>query len=195
MDEKAVKYSKKELEKIMTKKMKIFCHEVIIDWNYTRAALKAGYSKKTAYATGAENMKKPQIQQYIDFIKEDIEKEAGITKLRQLKELSNIAYCSIAMFHNTWIDRKLLEEIPEEQKSAIESIETRVVNIETDKGSEKEIEQVKIKLHSKLGALTEINKMLGYHEPEKHEGTIVNINAKPSPEEIKEISDELESEV
>ena len=39
-----------------------FCREYIIDLNATNAALRAGYSKKTAYAMGYENLNKPQIQ-------------------------------------------------------------------------------------------------------------------------------------
>lgn len=34
--------------------------------NATRAAIAAGYSEKTAYAIGSENLKKPVIRQYID---------------------------------------------------------------------------------------------------------------------------------
>ena len=49
----------------MTEKQKIFCDEYLIDLNATRAAIRAGYSKKTAYAIGNENLNKPEIQEYI----------------------------------------------------------------------------------------------------------------------------------
>lgn len=44
---------------------KIFCDEYIISLNATQAAIKAGYSKKTARKIAAENLTKPVIQNYI----------------------------------------------------------------------------------------------------------------------------------
>lgn len=49
----------------LTAKQKLFCDEYIISLNATQAAIKAGYAEKTAYAMGAENLKKPKIQSYI----------------------------------------------------------------------------------------------------------------------------------
>lgn len=49
----------------LTEKQKLFCDEYIISLNATQAAIKAGYAEKTAYAIGAENLKKPKIQDYI----------------------------------------------------------------------------------------------------------------------------------
>lgn len=53
------------MEKKMTKKQKRFCDEYLIDLNATQAAIRAGYSKKTAYSIGVENLKKPDIKKYI----------------------------------------------------------------------------------------------------------------------------------
>ena len=50
----------------LTDKQKGFCDEYLIDLNATQAAIRAGYSKKTAYSIGIENLKKPVIQNYID---------------------------------------------------------------------------------------------------------------------------------
>lgn len=49
----------------MTAKQRLFCDEYIIDFNATQAAIRAGYSKKTAGAMGAENLTKPVIQECI----------------------------------------------------------------------------------------------------------------------------------
>lgn len=49
----------------MTAKQKLFCDEYIVDLNATQAAIRAGYSKKTAAVIAAENLKKPNIQEYI----------------------------------------------------------------------------------------------------------------------------------
>lgn len=49
----------------MTPKQKRFCDEYLIDLNATQAAIRAGYSEKTAYSIGVENLKKPEIKNYI----------------------------------------------------------------------------------------------------------------------------------
>lgn len=50
----------------MTAKQKRFCDEYLIDLNATQAAIRAGYSKKTAQAIGTENLTKPLLKSYID---------------------------------------------------------------------------------------------------------------------------------
>lgn len=60
----------------MTAKMQRFCDEYLIDLNATQAAIRAGYSEKTAYSIGQENLKKPEIKNYID--QRMAEKEAAL---------------------------------------------------------------------------------------------------------------------
>ena len=50
----------------LTLKQKRFADEYIITANATQAAIKAGYSKKTANRIGTENLSKPVIKAYID---------------------------------------------------------------------------------------------------------------------------------
>lgn len=49
----------------MTDKQKRFCDEYLIDLNATQAAIRAGYSKKTADRIGNENLKKLEVQTYL----------------------------------------------------------------------------------------------------------------------------------
>jgi phage terminase small subunit len=49
----------------MTAKQMRFCDEYLIDLNATQAAIRAGYSKKTANRIATENMSKPVIKEYI----------------------------------------------------------------------------------------------------------------------------------
>ncbi len=46
----------------LTPKEQLFVAEYLKDFNATQAAIRAGYSKNTAYHIGYENLKKPQIQ-------------------------------------------------------------------------------------------------------------------------------------
>lgn len=50
----------------LTLKQQRFADEYIISGNATQAAIKAGYSKRTANRMAAENMTKPVIKAYID---------------------------------------------------------------------------------------------------------------------------------
>lgn len=49
----------------MTAKQKRFCDEYLVDLNATQAAIRSGYSQKTATAIGLENLTKPAIKEYI----------------------------------------------------------------------------------------------------------------------------------
>lgn len=60
----------------MTVKQMRFCDEYLIDLNATQAAIRAGYSQKTAGVIGAENLQKPYIKDYID--QRMAEKEAAL---------------------------------------------------------------------------------------------------------------------
>lgn len=50
----------------MNKRQQKFADEYLIDCNATQAAIRAGYSEKTAYSIGDENLKKPEIKTYIE---------------------------------------------------------------------------------------------------------------------------------
>ncbi len=59
----------------MTEKQKRFCEEYLIDCNATQAAIRAGYSAKTAYSIGNENLTKPEIEAYIKEKLEELQSE------------------------------------------------------------------------------------------------------------------------
>lgn len=50
----------------MTEKQKRFCTEYLIDCNATQSAIRAGYSKKTAYSVGQRMLKNVEVKKYID---------------------------------------------------------------------------------------------------------------------------------
>ncbi len=50
----------------MTAKQKRFCNEYLIDCNATQAAIRAGYSAKTAYSVGQRMLKNVEVKKYID---------------------------------------------------------------------------------------------------------------------------------
>ena len=63
-------------EKKLTAKQQRFCDEYLIDLNATQAAIRAGYSEKTAKQIGQENLTKPDLKEYIE--KRMTEKEEAL---------------------------------------------------------------------------------------------------------------------
>lgn len=51
---------------MLTMKQKKFCEEYLVSGNATDAAIKAGYSKKTANRIASENLSKLDVKNYID---------------------------------------------------------------------------------------------------------------------------------
>jgi phage terminase small subunit len=151
----------------LTEKQKIFCREYIVDWNATQAAIKAGYSEKTSGAIGWENLRKPEIQAYIEHIQKDLEKIAGISRLKVIQEHQKLAFSSIAHLHDTWMTRKEFEKLTTEQKDSISEISTQLKTTRNEDGSLSENEYVKVKLFDKQKSLDSISKMLGYNEPDR----------------------------
>ncbi len=71
----------------LTPKQQRFVDEYLIDLNATQAAIRAGYSEKTAQQIGSENLLKPVIQKAIQ---EAQNKRAERTEITQDYVLSNI---------------------------------------------------------------------------------------------------------
>lgn len=75
----------------MTPKQLRFADEYIASGNATQAALKAGYSSKTAQRTGSENLSKPLIKAYIEQKMAEIESHKIATAKEALQGITAIA--------------------------------------------------------------------------------------------------------
>ena len=74
----------------MTLKQQRFADEYIITGNATQAAIKAGYSKKTAKVIANENLTKPYIKKYIDERLAQLESEKIASQQEVLSYLSSV---------------------------------------------------------------------------------------------------------
>ena len=78
----------------LTGKQQRFVEEYLIDQNATQAAIRAGYSEKTAHATGYENLKKPEIAKALEKEQEArtertrVDQDWVITRLMSIAERS-----------------------------------------------------------------------------------------------------------
>ncbi|EJN54688.1 terminase small subunit [Lactobacillus gasseri CECT 5714] len=61
------------MERKLTAKQRLFCDEYIKSGNAKDAAIKAGYSPRTAKSIGQENLTKPDLKSYIDAKMAEIE--------------------------------------------------------------------------------------------------------------------------
>lgn len=192
----------------LTMKEKIFCENYIYDWNATRSYLVAYPTTKnadTAAVLAHRKLRKGKVQSYIAEIQADLEKIAGISRMKILNEHMKLAFSSIADMHNTWIKRKDFESLTNDQRACIAEIDTKVkteyeYNSETKEKEPIAVEYIRIKLYDKQKALDSISKMLGYDAPVKTE--LTGKDGKPlipparilTKKEAKELLNKLEDE-
>ena len=71
----------------MTPKQTCFVQEYLIDLNATQAAIRAGYSKKTARQVASENLSKPDIQRAIEEAQQVRAERTGLTQDAVVQDL------------------------------------------------------------------------------------------------------------
>ena len=76
----------------LTDKQEKFCYEYVLHLNATKAAINAGYSEKTAFIIGSENLRKPYIKERIRYMQDNLAETAQLSALRVLKEHEKIAF-------------------------------------------------------------------------------------------------------
>ncbi len=77
--------------KKLTPKQQTFVDEYIISGNATQAAIKAGYSKKTARFVGAENLTKPNIKVELEKRNAEIKSQKTMDMQEVMERLAAIA--------------------------------------------------------------------------------------------------------
>ena len=107
----------------LTIKQERFCQEYIVLKNATKAAIKAGYSKRTAHSIGFENLKKPEIKKRIDQITKKTTDKLGITRERVLAEMAKLAFSNVKDLTHEDGSLKSIHELSDDAAASISSIE------------------------------------------------------------------------
>lgn len=94
----------------LTPKQELFCAYYAIKRNATQAAIEAGYSKKTAYSIGEENLKKPDIKNRIDELLKEHSDKAMSDGQKVIKELEEIAF-SRSAYHFDSLEMKVSDKL------------------------------------------------------------------------------------
>ena len=151
---------------------KKFCREYVIDFNRTRAYLKAFpkcTSEKTAKTSATRLLKKPEINSYILKLLEEQEKRAEKKADDIIAEMEKIAFSNIKDYveiEGNSVTIKKTKDIPDDKAAAIKSVS------ETAEGC------LKIHLHNKLAALELLGRRFGiFPNKTEHSGP----DGKPLP--------------
>lgn len=139
----------------MTNKQKRFCEEYLIDLNATQAAIRAGYSPKTAGAIGAENLEKPQIRACIGKALAEQSKRTGVTADRVVRELARVAFANSQDVID-YDDATVRPDAARDDTAAVASVRVKTIPTKDGDGVEREV-----KMHDKLKALELLGKRLG----------------------------------
>jgi phage terminase small subunit len=158
----------------LTAKQQAFIREYLVDFNATQAAIRAGYSKKTAQVISTENLSKPIIQ---EAIQKEIKKRNDrieVTQEMVINELAKIAFSNMGKLAQ-WTASGV-SFIPSEDLTADEIATVAEVSETTTMtgGS------LKIKQYDKIKALDLLGKHLGMFtqkvEVTGKDGQPININ-------------------
>ncbi len=136
----------------LTEKQQRFVDEYLIDLNATQAAIRTGYSAKTANEQGARLLANVSVQQKIAEKMAERSKRTGVNQDRVVLELAKIAFVNAADV----IDPEsatIKEGATNDDTAAIQSVKIK-------KGKGEGVER-EIRLNDKLKALELLGKHLG----------------------------------
>jgi phage terminase small subunit len=150
----------------LSPKQERFAQEYLIDLNATQAAIRAGYSPRSAKQQGARLLTKDDVQAAIQKGREEAQKRTDISLDRVLHELAIIAFADPrkAVKWGPGVYEETLEDGTVAKSSGVmlidsDSLDDDVARTVAEVGNTKE--GVKIKFHDKLAALEKLGKHLG----------------------------------
>ena len=148
----------------LTRKQQMFVAEYLSDMNATAAAIRAGYSRRTARQMGAENLSKPYIAQAIAEAMERRAEAAGVEATRVLQELARIAFADMGQLFDAEGRLKPLSQLDADDRAAIRSLQ--ITTRETGDGTLER--KAAIQVWDKLAALEKLARHLGLFSSNGH---------------------------
>lgn len=153
----------------LTPKQIRFCEEYLIDLNGTQAAIRAGYSKKTANEQAARLLANVSLQDYVQQLQSKTSDKLEITREKVIAEYARIAFSDVRAFFGEDGGMKNLSDLTSNEAAAISSIETE----ELFEGFGKDRERIgrtrKVKMWDKTKALESLGKHLGLFEKDNEQ--------------------------
>ena len=148
----------------LTAKQIRFVDEYMVDFNATQAAIRAGYSEKTANTIGAQNLAKLSIQAEISRRQKDLQRSTEVTQERVVKELARIAFANMADYLHVETQTRTKDDGTETTYQIVVLSETE--DLSTDQRAalanvKQSVNGVEIKLHDKIKALELLGRHIG----------------------------------
>jgi len=109
---------------MLTPKQAIFIAEFLIDRNATRAAIAAGYSKKTAEAAGSRLLRNVKVSAVLAKRTARLEEKLEITAERVLRELAKLAFYDVGEIFDAQGNPLPVHRMDEMTRAAIAGLET-----------------------------------------------------------------------
>jgi phage terminase small subunit len=151
----------------LTRKQQVFIAEYLRDFNATRSAIAAGYSKKTAYSIGQENLNKPDIKQVIDatIAEKSMTAEEVLTRLADIArgDVSDLMDITTMGFNLTLLTKDEQGNlITKPQTKLIKKIKQKVTThiAKSESDEDREVVETEVELYSAQEALNTLGK---YH--------------------------------
>lgn len=154
----------------LSERQKKFCDEYLLDFNGTQAAVRAGYSKKSAKEQGSRLLTKINVQQYLNTKKQKAAAKFEISHERTLQEIGKIAYSNIKSLFNEDGSLKKISDMTDEEACLLSSVEVDEIISEKKKIGETR----KVKLWDKTKGL----EMLAKHFKIYSDAPVTNTNIK-----------------
>ena len=139
----------------MTDKQARFCEEYMIDLNATQAAIRAGYSPKTAQEQSARLLSNVMVQNRLAQLQAEQSRRTGVSADRVVRELAKIAFAN-AQRPDRPETASVKLDASRDDLAAIQSIKVKSFG---EDGLEHEV-----KLADKLRALDLLGKHLGMYK-------------------------------
>jgi len=136
-------------------KQQRFCEEYLIDLNATQAAIRAGYSVKTANEQGARLLVNVSVSREIERLQAVQSRRTGITADRVIRELAKIAFVDPVRVINA-DDGTIKADATDEDKAAIQGVKVKRSSSMNGDSFENEV-----RLYDKTKALELLGKHLG----------------------------------
>lgn len=168
----------------LTPKQERFVQEYLIDLNATQAAIRAGYSAKTAEQQAYQLLQKTSVSAEIAAAQQKRAERTGITQDRVLQELARIAFFDIRRLYNQNGAMKAPHELDDEAAAVLAGVD---VTEEFEGRGEDRVSigfTKKAKVFDKGAALTLAMKHLGMLKEKVEHGGVVIIQATSHDERL-----------
>lgn len=144
-------------------KQQRFVDEYLVDRNATQAAIRAGYSAKTAYSIGEENLRKPEVKKAIEIGEAEIAERTKITQDKVMKELEKIGFSNMLDYITITEGGDPVTDFSALTRDQAAAISEIVVEEYTEGRGEdaRNVKRTKFKLSDKRSALVDMGKHLG----------------------------------